>query len=752
MRRSDRAVRRLTAGLAIAAMMMAVSPLRADSPRPVPVIVMPDHETVIPIPAPPSNAAAMNPRSPGDVVTQRYNNLRTGTTLFGGLDQRVVSSPNFGFIGVLGAKTLEDTLDHNHIDGVVVTQPLFMASVDFKQGRRAAIFIATSTNWVYAFDADTLDKLWEHHLGEPFTIKRPFDQPPSKIACQMTGTQNHDLESIELGIEATPVIDFARSRIIVSYRMMDGIADVPGPDGMPSSGAQRIAALDLATGDVVKVVDGSPNGLLLDRRISDDPLWNQLHRSRASLLLDGDKVYVAFAGRCETNDPAIFTKNSYHGWIFAFYADTLTPAGQYRSTSLSAGGPSLEPAADPVAGGGIWQATTGLAADGHGNLYFATGNQTRCGVAANGSATVCSAPDASGKNLSNSVVRLYAEAGGTPGSISLTAADWFTPYRKIWLDALDLDFAASGVVLIPDTPYLVAGGKDGMMYVLNRDRLGKFDGSAPFDAAALLIPQPNTNSHTSGDPSGLDNLRRDRVVQKFQAAQNQYCAAGPNPIFCLSKGASYPPSPPPPGSGVSTSDWIMWPHIHGTPVFGAFPDGRAFLYVWPEKDALKSFQWWGKRLDTAPALISASAPAKSGVATNKSGEIVLAPPYLGDQILANGMPGGMLSLTIDPGQPAAGVLFASVQRCRAFNEADTTFNECSVAQCETSANCQEPRFGMLRAFDPISLKELWNNQIDNLASPPDKTYWFSKFVAPTIARGRVFLPTASRRVLVYGLR
>jgi hypothetical protein len=56
----------------------------------------------------------------------------------------------------------------------------------------------------------------------------------------------------------------------------------------------------------------------------------------------------------------------------------------------------------------------------------------------------------------------------------------------------------------------------------------------------------------------------------------------------------------------------MWPQIHGTPVFGAFPDGRAFLYLWAEKDFLKSFRWWGKRLDTTAAAIRVNVFAKAG--------------------------------------------------------------------------------------------------------------------------------------------
>src|SRR5262249_46930580 len=113
--------------------------------------------------------------------------------------------------------------------------------------------------------------------------------------------------------------------------------------------------------------------------------------------------------------------------------------------------------------------------------------------------------------------------------------------------------------------------------------------------------------------------------------------------------------------------------------------------------------------------------------------------------------------SIDPAQPAGGVLFASVQRCRRFGgPEDSEFKECTLLECQTSnttsSHCGQQRFGMLRAFDPISLKELWNNQDDKHASAEEKTYWFAKFVSPTIAHGRVFLPTASRRVLVYGMR
>jgi hypothetical protein len=437
----------------------APSPSVADNVGPAPAVALPFGDIILPLPTmPPSNADPMNRASPGDVVTQRYNNLRTGTTFQTGLSRDAVEH-HFGYIGILGN-------DRNAITGVVTAQPLFVENVAVQGQSRSVVIIATSANMVYAFDANSLDKIWGKLLGKPFTARLGSEKD-----CNMATTPKNDFT--ELGIESTPVIDLRgqQPRIIVSYRRID--VNVDGDDG-----AQYIAALDFE------------GNILQDRRITDDPLFkqvlpkhalfNQLHRNRASLLLDGDLVYVAFAGRCEADTvhkfESFFAKNRYQGWIFAFNSDDLSFAGLYRSTPQTAG--VQEPSDDPIAGGGIWQATTGLAADGHGNLYFATGNQYRCSVPADANNIMCSPPDPAGKNLSNSIVRLRVDPspGGAPRSISMTPADWFTPYRKTWLDANDLDFASAGVVLIPNTKYLVAGGKDGMMYVLDRDHLGKADG------------------------------------------------------------------------------------------------------------------------------------------------------------------------------------------------------------------------------------------------------------------------------------
>jgi hypothetical protein len=604
----------------------------------------------------------MNADSPEDVVTQRYNNLRTGTTLHGGLDKRVVSGGLFGLIGKL-----------KDVDGVVLAQPLFMAGVDFPQkGRRPAVFIATSTNWIYAFDADTLEKLWEHQLGKPYQYSVPSGQRVLNVleACagQFAFTQQKP-EIAADGIQSTPVIDFVNSRMIVSYRGEGGTATQPSDlrDDSPIEGKRRIAVLDLRTGEFAKAQDGH----VLDRRITaeqDEQLWNLVHRNRASLLLADGTVYVAFAGGCEVaNIP--HSKLPFQGWIYAFDAATLALKGRYRSTRDPNGSETLDPTQDPVAGGGIWQASTGLATDGR-SLYFSTGNQ------ATGFKSITQPADVLGKNLPDSVIRLSLD----PASFSTPPLDWFTPYRKDWLDLQDLDLGSAGVTLIPNTRYLVAAGKEGLLYLLDREHLGRFDG-----APTVLPPFPAFI--TSQDPLGPDDRGRDHVLQKFTIGENQYCAASaPNPIFCLGPKKDYPPD--------------------------------------------------GLHLDLA------NVPNQPPP-----------PPDNPGNLLATGMPGGFLSLSIDPTQPAAGVLFASVQRCRRLDN-DFELHECSVPRCsQDPMNCSEQALGILRTFDPITLRELWNNQTDRLGKPEeDRRYFFAKFVPPTIAHGRVFLATGSERVLVYGLQ
>ena len=102
--------------------------------------------------------------------------------------------------------------------------------------------------------------------------------------------------------------------------------------------------------------------------------------------------------------------------------------------------------------GGIWQSGGGLAADSTGNLYALTGNGSFNG-------------DVGGRNFGNSFIK-----------VSPTGAllDWFTPFNWSFLNATDEDLGIQNALLIPNTNLVVGGGKEGVMYVLDRNNMGHF--------------------------------------------------------------------------------------------------------------------------------------------------------------------------------------------------------------------------------------------------------------------------------------
>ncbi len=169
--------------------------------------------------------------------------------------------------------------------------------------------------------------------------------------------------------------------------------------------------------------------------VSFDPKW---HLQRPGLLLLGGTVYVAWASYCD-NDP-------YHGWVLSFSAGS----GTLQKVSTLNDTPN-------GTRGGIWMSGAGPASDGT-NIFLITGNGT---FDAN----------ASGSDFGDSFLKL---------SSSLSVGDWFTPSNEGSLESNDLDVGGGGAVLLIDNPggslphLLIGGGKEGKLYLLNRDSLGHF--------------------------------------------------------------------------------------------------------------------------------------------------------------------------------------------------------------------------------------------------------------------------------------
>ncbi|GKQ52627.1 hypothetical protein [Bradyrhizobium sp. Ce-3] len=581
------------------------------------------------------------PQASEDVLTQRNDNNRTGTSHVPGINQQTVQ--RFKRLGSFAVR------------GVVLSQPLFMRDATVNNARQPVLIVATSHNDVYAFSPSEArtTPLWHAWLGRPVVSKKPLhpgeDPPPadgaacapnSLAAWQEDGTLD-GLETGLIGIESTPVIDPALGRIFVSYKTFEGL--------------QHVAAISMNDGTVLKsVIVPAPN-----------QEWHKLHRNRTSLVLANGVVFVGYSSLCEGSPIRM------HGSISAFDAATLDAVGRYQVTD------------DNTDGGGIWQGSTGLAADNAGNLYFTTGNRRLCFGVPPGE---LDQPDKA--SLASSVVRVHTERtapqGSEPYHLSMEAADYFTPYRRTMEDCYDLDMSAAGVVLIPGTRYLGAGGKEGVFYVLDRADMGGPETSDP----AWTYGSVTTWQERVKHKDSLDDAARDHVRQKFQATQVRW----------------------PAGQDYLLNSWMEWPHIHGTPAFASFGNDQ-FMFLWGEKDKPKRFRWHDGKFELPPL----------------EGEPI-APPYVDMRL--NGMPGGFISVNVDPTGGSSGVVFASAEIC----------DEPGYPSCRTSQDN-----GVLRAYDPFTMRQLWNDTTE-----PQK-YWFSKLVPPTIAGNRVFLATRSGKVLIYGV-
>jgi len=93
------------------------------------------------------------------------------------------------------------------------------------------------------------------------------------------------------------------------------------------------------------------------------------------------------------------------------------------------------------------------------------------------------------------------------------------------------------------------------------------------------------------------------------------------------------------------------------------------------------------------------------------------------------MPGGILSLSADGNKAGTGIVWAAHTKSQDANH-------------DVSA-------GVLQAFNAERVEEkLWSS---DQISERDKVGNFAKFVPPTIANGKVYLATFSKRLNVYGL-
>src|SRR5579863_731968 len=363
-----------------------------------------------------------------DVVTQHYNASRTGLNPNEVvLTHANVNSKQFG------------KLFSQPVNGKIFAQPLYVSNLTIPgKGTHNVVFVETENDSVYAFDADSnaganAKPLWHVSVIDAAhgaaSGAEPVPSGPSGIHCGNIAPV--------YGITGTPAIDVASGTMYLDATSLENGVVLHRLHALDiTTGAEKAPGPKLVKPTVAGTGDGSVSGkLTLDATTT----WN-----RTGLLLMNGILYISFGAHCDDNP--------WHGWLMAYDASTFAQKGIFNSTPNGRGG-------------GIWMAAgAGIAADSNGNLFISSGNGTYDGAT----------------EWSDSVIKLGPFSGG-----KLPVSDWFTPFDQSVLDSHDEDQGSGGVLLLPDQPagsprrhLLVTGGKDGTLYLLDRDDLGKFNSTS----------------------------------------------------------------------------------------------------------------------------------------------------------------------------------------------------------------------------------------------------------------------------------
>jgi hypothetical protein len=369
-------------------------------------------------PPPPSGSST-------DVTTYHYDNLRTGqNTHETVLTHANVNSSSFGLLGAFP------------VDGHVDAQPLYLSSVAIPgQGTKNVLYVVTEHDSVYAFDADSVSGTSATTLWHSSVLATGETSSDDRNCGQVTP---------EIGITSTPVIDRTRNALyLVAVSKTSG-----------GSYIHRVHALDLTTGaelfggptTITATFPGTGANSSNGNVVFDPSQYNE----RPGLLQVGGTIFTTWGSHCDAGP--------YSSWVMAYSADTLHQSGVIN----------MVPNGNE---GGIWMAGAAPGADASGNIYFIIGN-------GDFGTTLDSNGFPANKNCGNCFAKISS-------TLPLALTDYFTPENTVQESDADTDFGSGGPLLLPDvvdanglTRHLAVGaGKDSIIYVVDRDNMGKFNSS-----------------------------------------------------------------------------------------------------------------------------------------------------------------------------------------------------------------------------------------------------------------------------------
>ena len=558
-----------------------------------------------------SSASAQVPLTKFDVLTHHNDIYRSG--VYAGetvLTPASVNTKNFGKIFA------------RRVLGQIWGQPLYVRGVPVNSRPRNVVYVATSENMVYSFDADNrtpgeqTPPLASRFLGKPV----PIDSGISFLTIFPSN-----------GISGTPVVDLGSP-----------------PD--PSKGTLyvlaklnqdtkfHIFALDLSTLSIRRdvIVSGKASGQG-NSTVSFDS--DKDHLSRPALLVSSKRLIIAF-GSGPNND---WDFKGYHGWVMSYSLQDLVQTGVFVTT------PSIN-----TGMGAVWQSGNGPAADDQGNVYIMSGN----------------GPFQSTKplpDLTNSFIKLANNDG------ALRLVDWYSPPSRDALEDCDLDLGSSGPAVIQEAGRVVGLGKSGILYVLNKENMGKTD---------IALQNPQAWRGAADCTTG----------QCFRVAENQYQPPTTTKLACK---ANFPD-----GNWNPVVD--SYPHVHGSPVVWRMGSNNFNLYIWPEQDNLKAYHFNGQQFSPNP--VASSAPVTAAMMS---------------------MPGGVLSLSWNGTDPNTGIIWtARPNPMPAGTAVGTPFvsafdNQQHFVFRNRDGTIWDSYFVPKRQIGPIVLKDgSWHTQPINTAGPP----------------------------------
>lgn len=390
------------------------------------------------------------------------------------------------------------------VDGQIYAQPLYVPNLTIGGTAHNVVFVATENDSVYAFDADqtsAVAPLWHtNYLSSKIISPTNLD-----VNC-------NDMKPLN-GLSGTPVIDTSTNTMYVVVLTEDIT------NAQPGTFTYKLHAIDITTG---QDKTGSPVTIKASvpgtgvggngSTVTFDPAHQ---RQRAGLLFSQGKVYVGFGSICDNNP--------YHGWIMSYSYDG-TAFQQLHVFNSTPNGTR----------GGYWGGGGALTADSAGNIYGVSGNGSFNGTSDFGDSFIKLSPD-------------------------LKELDYFSPFNQVCLDQEDADLGSGGPLLIPGQNRMIGAGKEGRIYVVDTNNMGKY--TNPFSGTTFCQNQQGSTTI-------------DKIVQELPSRT-----------------------------------------INGLFTSGAYfqtASGQQFVYYAGSNDAMKAFAFSGGMLSSSPFSVGADTYSFTG--------------------------------------------------------------------------------------------------------------------------------------------